>query len=218
MKFFKLNKQKGLTLIEFILVLAIFSLLAMGVYNLSSNVTASTKAVAEAEKLNTNIEKIERVVGVSGDYSNITREVFDEITENYASNFDLVSVNPQYARLEIVYENVPGKSCTKFSESMLVKNDNVSLRINNVNLPPYSSVALVSAACQEDNQIIVVLDNNGLARLANISNVVPEPISIPNSTPDWPIKNFPYAARQNPLSIDLTNTSITSTNTGVGFN
>ncbi len=128
MKFFKLNKQKGLTLIEFILVLAIFSLLAMGVYNLSSNVTASTTAVAEAEKLNTNIEKIERVVGVSGDYSNITREVFDEITENYASNFDLVSVNPQYARLEIVYENVPGKSCTKFSESMLVKNDNVSLK------------------------------------------------------------------------------------------
>lgn len=218
MNFFKLNKQKGLTLIEFILVLAIFSLLAMGVYNLSSNVTASTTAVAEAEKLNTNIEKIERVVGVSGDYSNITREVFDEITENYASNFDLVSVNPQYARLEIVYENVPGKSCTKFSESMLVKNDNVSLRVNNVNLLPYSSFSLISAACQEDNQIIVVLDNNRLAKLADISNIVPEPISVANSTPSWPVKNFDREARQALNLQNLTTTNLQSTNSGVGFN
>lgn len=217
MKFLKLNKQKGLTLIEFILVLAIFSLLAMGVYNLSSSVTASTTAVAEAQKLNTTIEKIERVVGVSGDFSNITREVFDRITENYASNFDLVSVNPQYTRLEMVYENVPGKSCTKFSESMLVKNENVSLRVNNVNLLPYSSFSLIAAACQEDNQIIVVLDNNRLAKLADISNVAPEPITVSNSTPNWPIKNFDGQARQSLNLQNLTTTSIPSTNTGVGF-
>lgn len=190
MNFFRTKKQKGLTLIEFILVFGVFSLLTLGVYNLAANVTASTTAITEAEKLDTVIEKIERVVSITGTFENINIDVFNEITDGYASNLNLVSVSGDNEKFSLFYENVPDKACTKFSENVLVKNENISVKINDSTLAPYSSIALISEACKPDNKITVMIGNTNTVKLANMSTVIPVSGMAPNSAPTFNVKGF----------------------------
>lgn len=216
MKFFRLKKQKGLTLIEFILVLSIFSLLTLGVYNLASNVTASTTAITEAEKLDTVIEKIERMGSITGTFENINMAVFNDLTDGYASHLNLVSIEGEADKFSLIYENVPDKSCTKFSENVLVKNDNISVKINDSTMAPYSSLALISAACKGDNKITVMVGNSHMIKVADMSTVTPDDTRVPNSSPAFSVKSF-VPSQVGTMTKISSRTDETKTNSGVGF-
>lgn len=174
MKFLHSTKQKGFTLIESLLVFGVFALILIGVYSLAVNVTATANASNEADKLNTVIEKIERVVGVNGTFEDVTIDVFNQLTENYASSLNFTGIEAQLDTLTINYADVPAASCTKFSEKMLIKNRNVSVNINDSNLPAYTDIALIVSQCDRPNNTIrVVLNNNNLVTSDDISTVVP---------------------------------------------
>lgn len=210
------KKNKGYTLIEFILVFAIFALMALGVYALATTVSASTTAKNESEKISLIIDDLERVASVHGGFDRIDSNAFNDITNNFVSSLELVGVSGTENDFNINYENVTGKVCTKFVSNLLVINERVSVRVNDTRLVHLSPLANIALACDELNRVSVIIDNDALASINDMSVVNANEPQGANSAPVRQYPGFVTSPLGTPIKIK-SRTDETKDVSGRGF-